>query len=266
MKRILPAKLYSRLRETYRRRAWKNARYHCSCCGMPVKDFWPFIRDGNTADWSHYHPENYLTAFNNCVCPFCGSLPRQRMCAHYLSEERRVDFPGAKLLKPARVLFFAPEESLIRYFSRVGITPTTADLYRSDVDLQIDIEETHLSAGCFDLILCNHVLQHVSDYKRALRECSRLLTSDGRLLFTVAMDKTMPSTLETQETLNPEQRRMIYGEDDYLRLFGADLCQTVADCGLTLELFNGGMFPPEIHGICGPAKFDADILFVCSKG
>lgn len=257
LRRILSGKLYTCLREGYRRRVWKNSRYHCPCCNMPVQAFWPFITDGNTADWEHYKTENYLTAFNNCVCPFCGSLPRQRMCIQYLL--------WVGLNRDMRVLLFAPEPSLVRFLVKARMRPFTADLYRRDVDFQVDIEDTHLQAGGFDMIICNHVLQHVNDHRRALRECARLLSDGGLLLFTVAMDKAMPDTLELSDVISKEQRRQVYGEDDYLRLFGRDIQKDITDCGLTPELFSGEMFPQEILPINGPAKYDADILFVCKK-
>lgn len=257
LKQILPEAWYKHLREAYRRRAWKNARYHCPCCGMRVQIFWPFIADGNTANWEHFKRDNYLVANNNCVCPFCGSLPRQRMCAQYLIQ---TGFSGDQ-----RVLLFAPEPSLLRFLAGFGSQLLTADLKRCDVDVRTDIEDTHLQADGFDLILCNHVLQHVKDYRRALQECARLLSSGGCLLLTVAMERNMPATLERAEITSAEQRRQIYGEDDYLRLFGQDLEQVIMDCGLIPELVFGDTFPPEILPINGPAIQDADILFVCRK-
>ena len=76
---------------------------------------------------------------------------------------------------------------MMLWMGRNGISVTTADLYH-DADLKLDIEDTKLPEASYDLIVCNHVLEHVNDYRRALKEVYRILVPGGSLLCSFPMD------------------------------------------------------------------------------
>ena len=95
------------------------------------------------------------------ICPYCGSLPRHRILAVWCGRHIRH-------LRSSRILYFAPEKGMMRWMARKHIDVVTADLYQP-ADLRLDIQDTGLSDSSFDVIFCNHVLEHVDDFRKALK-------------------------------------------------------------------------------------------------
>ncbi len=96
-----------------------------------------------------------------------------------------------------------------KWFRRKGISVTTADLY-TDADMKLDIENTGLADGTWDWIICNHVLEHVNDYQKALNELRRILKPDGRLIISFPIDESLETV---QENRNAD-------ENDRIKTFG----------------------------------------------
>jgi methyltransferase family protein len=140
------------------------------------------------------------------TCPRCDSRSRHRGLLQVLP-----DVLGAT--PPGDVLVFAPERILLDVLRGGSRRVLTTDLNLSDVDFpHEDIQRLSLSSGSFAALVCNHVLEHVSDDDRALSECSRILRSGGAAVFTI------PGDYDAEETrvfpgpdLNGEYRR--YGRD-----------------------------------------------------
>lgn len=90
---------------------------------------------------------------------------------------------------------FAIERSIKLYLNKNKISFKTADLYKQ-ADLKIDITKVDLENESFDIIFCNHVLEHVSSYQKALKELNRILTTNGILILSVPIDKKSKKTIE----------------------------------------------------------------------
>lgn len=95
---------------------------------------------------------------------------------------------------------------MMRWMKCHDIPCTTADLYQK-ADLKIDIQDTGLPDDSWDLMICNHVLEHVEDFRRALKELYRILKPGGHLICSFPMDPNIGIVEETDpsDTITPEE-------------------------------------------------------------
>lgn len=233
---------------------------HCPICNGVFGNFLPL-------------PTNYYQLFNqvgcpysldsfetlNCAqysCPCCGASDRERLIALYLQ--------GEKLLTAGtKVLEIAPSTALINFFAQTPVTYRSADLSSPLAQDKVDITDMHqYPDGAFDLILCSHVLEHVPDDGRAIRELRRVLTSAGRLLLLVPLPVGLTHSDEDPTVTDPAQRWKRFGQDDHIRMYAKN--------DFLARLANNGLTTTEI-GIeaLGEASFrsaglaPSSILYVC---
>ncbi|MEL6196966.1 MAG: methyltransferase domain-containing protein [Pseudomonadota bacterium] len=159
-------------------------------------------------------------------CPSCDSRPRHRLLALWL---RRHGGLGAGL----RVLHFAAEPWLMPLFREAGCRYRTADIH-DRYDLTVDITAMALPDASEDMIIANHVLEHVDD-RAALAEIARVLAPGGRAVLTLPIIEGWDETLEDPAAADPETRRRLYGDPDHLRFYGRDIRERIRAAGLGLE-------------------------------
>lgn len=165
-------------------------------------------------------------------CPVCKSLDRERLVLLYLRHETDV------LREPYVLLHVAPERPLRAILSRQPhITYLTADSQRRDVTLNIDIADIPLPAATLDIVICNHVLEHVPDDRRALAELNRVLKPGGWAMLQVPLSRTLPVTLEDPAVTLPAEREQTFGQRDHVRLYGADYIDRVSAASFDVQVF-----------------------------
>ena len=194
----------------------------CPVCGHKGIDFIPFP--------NIIHKE--------VICPTCHCHERQRALWLYFQKNKNLINDGT------RILHFAPEKQFKELFTSKDTEYHTADFNPgdyADADEKIDIQDIPYDDNYFDLILCSHVLEHVPDDMRALRELRRVLKPQGIALIMVPMNGVsynLPydefKTLEKDEYNTPELREKHYGQFDHLRLYGADFKQRIFESGFEL--------------------------------
>jgi SAM-dependent methyltransferase len=159
----------------------------------------------------------------NAMCPRCGALERHRQIALLL---RDAGLPR----KRDRILHFAPERQLSTLLQGSAAHYETADLRPGPgITHAVDITATGLP-GPYDLILCNHVLEHVDD-RAALAELFRLLAPGGTAVLTVPVVAGWTATYENAAVTEAGARTLHYGQFDHLRLYGRDIRDRVAAAG-----------------------------------
>jgi SAM-dependent methyltransferase len=154
----------------------------------------------------------------NAKCPSCGSLERHRQLALVL---RDLPLSGS-------LLHFAPEQSVAKLLKAQGVQYTSADLYARDVDLKLNIEKIDLHDDQYDVVVCSHVLEHVND-RAALSELRRILKPDGLLIAMVPIVEGCETTYEDETIVNPKDREIHFGQDDHVRVYGADFVRRLTD-------------------------------------
>ena len=159
------------------------------------------------------------------ICPRCRSHPRHRAIALLLA---RGDLPGRRLLH------FAPEPLLDAVFARLpDVERVTADLH-APADLRLDVSDMDLPDSSFDLILCSHVLEHVPDDRAAMRELRRVLT-DGGVVLVLVPHRPEVTTYEDPSIESPLGRMVAFGQQDHVRIYGADLPDRLREAGFEVE-------------------------------
>jgi SAM-dependent methyltransferase len=139
--------------------------------------------------------------------------------------------------------------------------PVDLDTRRPFVTERMDITEIGYPADSFDVIFCSHVLEHIPDDRKAMRELCRVLKPGGWALFMVPLKEG--NTEEDPNCTDPRERERRFGQWDHVRIYGMDLVQRLEEAGNTVTVIAG----PSL----AETKQDADRMgiwgkaFLCSK-
>lgn len=188
---------------------WGNKVY-CPVCGGHFRKFLPY---------------GYGGTVDNRLCPKCLSLERHRLLWLYLKE--KTDFFTA----PLKVLHFAPEQPFLKRFRALkNLDYTTADLDSPIADLKLDVTDIQLPDNSYDVVICNHVLEHVNDVQKAFSEIKRILRPGGWAVLLVPIRADV-DTFEDPTITDPKERQRVFGQYDHVRQFGRDYGQVLAKAG-----------------------------------
>lgn len=226
----------------------------CPCCNNCIKKWQSFKKYNWVED---YNVSLFNPLLDKCNCPICDSAPRHRIEADFLEH---LD------LTEKKILLWAPENGLIQYFVRKNVQIITADMHKKNVMQKENIEATTFNDNQFDIIICNHVLEHVTNVTSALKDTLRILKEDGIALIMVPQDLTLEKTIEDEMIKTEIDRKMIYGQSDHLRLFGNDFYDILASAGFVVTKYIGIQeCAEEILPVIAPSNLDSNILYVCRK-
>lgn len=229
-----------------------GSKYECSCCGKKFRRFLNF-----NYKLPIYNRNIYTLTYKNTICPYCLSLPRHRIICEYLNN-------NIELLEDKKILIFAAERGIRKWLDNRDIKFITADLYKN-ADLKLDITNIKLDSNSFDIIFCNHVLEHVPDYIKAIKELYRILTVNGVLILSFPIDMSLKKTINDIKEKTEEERKVQYGQSDHFRNFGLDMKEQLELYGFIVKEINGDDFRKEIRPIVGPGKYDYNHIFLCCK-
>lgn len=188
---------------------------NCPVCGRSFSKFLPYGR---------------INPRPNALCPNCLSLERHRLIWLYLKE--KTPFFNSRL----HVLHIAPEACFMRTFEKQHAENyITADIESPLAKVKMDIHKIPFPENTFDVLLCNHVLEHVEDDLQAAREIHRVLKPGGFAILQVPFFHPVPeTTLEDKSATDPRQREKLFGQDDHVRRFGKDYARRLERSGLTV--------------------------------
>jgi len=171
-------------------------------------------------------PYGYENPRENVLSPSTLSLERHRLLWLYL--KRETDF----FEKPQSVLHFAPEQAFYQRFrSAENLQYTTTDLNSPLADVKADICNLPFDSDAFDIILCNHVLEHIPDDRKAMQELYRVMKPGGWGIFQVPQDLNREQTFEDPSITDKEERRKVFGQYDHVRIYGRDYFDILKDSG-----------------------------------
>jgi len=162
------------------------------------------------------------------LCPNCLALERHRLLWLYLKEKTSF-FSGEK-----DVLHIAPESCFLKRFEKIhGSRYITADMESPWAKVKMDVHKMPFGENQFDVVLCNHVLEHVKDDLQAMREIKRVLKPGGFAILQVPFFSPVPEvTLEDDSITDPELREQIFGQSDHARKYGHDYASRIERSGL----------------------------------
>lgn len=162
-------------------------------------------------------------------CPRCGSTDRERHLIAYLDAQPFDLFHGK------RVLHFAPEPHVRNFVTqRHPSEYILADLFPTLPSIvRMDLTALPTESDYFDVVIANHVMEHVADDSRALSEIQRTLRPGGHAILQTPFSPRLPATLEITAVRSPEARLQLYGQEDHVRLYGNDIITRFESSGLT---------------------------------
>jgi SAM-dependent methyltransferase len=204
-------------------------------------------------------PYGYGSQRNNVLSPSTLSLERHRLLWLYLKNE--TDFFTA----PKKVLHFAPEQAFYKLFrNQKNLDYTTTDLFSPLADVKADICNLPFLDNTYDIILCNHVLEHIPDDTKAMQELYRVLKPGGMGIFQVPQDLRREKTFEDNSITDPKERAAIFGQYDHVRVYGRDYFDKLRHIGFTVveEDYTKKIAPELVEKYC-LAK--GEIIPVCFK-
>lgn len=221
--------------------------------GMKVLE-WFYAGDAVECPICRHHYRKFLPygrvkPRQNALCPACLSLERHRLIWLYL--DLRTEFFRKKM----RVLHIAPEVCFMKQFENIhGNDYVTGDIESPLAKVKMDIHKIPFAEGYFDVVLCNHVLEHVDNDIEAMREINRVLKPGGWAIMQVPFFSPVPDTTQEDRSVNTAtQREKLYGQDDHVRKFGKDYPDRIQRAGLTPVLDHLSSDIPETvrirHGI-----------------
>jgi SAM-dependent methyltransferase len=165
----------------------------------------------------------------NVLSPSTLSLERHRLLWLYLKNE--TDFFDKEL----KVLHFAPEQAFYKRFRKLNnLDYTTTDLNSPLADVQADICARPFQDNVFDVILCNHVLEHIPDDHQAMSELYRVMKSGGWGIFQIPQDLNRSVTFEDNSITDPKKRAEIFGQYDHVRVYGRDYFEKLRSVGFNV--------------------------------
>ena len=185
----------------------------CPICGKHYRKFLPYGR---------------IKPRENALCPNCLSLERHRLMWLYLKE--KTPFFSSNL----DVLHIAPEVCFIRRFEKLhGSGYVTADIESPLAKIKMDIHQIPFGENTFDVVLCNHVLEHVGDDIKAMQEIHRVLKPGGFAILQVPFFSPVPDiTFEDNTIIDKREREKVFGQDDHVRKYGRDYPSRIRKAGL----------------------------------
>jgi len=166
----------------------------------------------------------------NVLSPGTLSLERHRLLWLWL--KRETDFFTA----PHKVLHFAPEQAFYAHFRKLkNLSYTTTDLNSPLADVKADICHLPFDDDTYDIIFCNHVLEHIPDDTKAMHELFRVMKPGGFGVFQIPQDLSRETTFEDDSITDPKQRAEIFGQYDHVRVYGRDYFDKLRAIGFIVD-------------------------------
>jgi len=194
---------------------YKGETVECPVCGSKFKRFMPYGRQARA----------------NALCPSCLALERHRLLWLYL--KRDTDFFTAE----RKMLHIAPELCFIPRFKKMeNLEYVTADLESPLAEVKMDIHEMPFEDDSFDVIFCNHVLEHVNDDIVAMKEMKRVLRPGGWAILQIPIfEPLIDETIEDPTISDPKERERLFGQDDHVRMYGKDYPKRIESAGFRVD-------------------------------
>lgn len=188
----------------------------CPICSHTFRTFLPYGR---------------INTRPNALCPTCLSLERHRLIWLFL--QQKTNFFEETL----NVLHIAPEPCFVKRFElQHKDNYITADLESPLAKVKMDIHDIPFPENSYDIVICNHVLEHVRDDIKAMSEIKRVLKPGGWALMQIPFFSPVPEfTFEDNSITNPRDRERQFGQDDHVRKYGKDFSARIAQSGLLAE-------------------------------
>jgi len=200
----------------------------------PLLGFW--MRGNRYEDpidgkkFKSFLPYGYENPRENILSPFTLSLERHRLLWLYLKNETNF------FTEKSKVLHFAPEQAFYKRFRKLkNLDYVTTDLLSPLADVKADICNLPFEDNSFDIIFCNHVLEHIPNDTKAMQELYRVLRKGGWAILQIPQDLERKTTFEDNTITDKKERAKIFGQYDHVRIYGRDYFEKLRNIGFKVE-------------------------------
>ena len=236
-KSLIPFWLGKKLRggwQKYLSVKYKGTDYYCPYCENSFSKFLPGGIDIPVLKENEVIGGGYR---DNMLCPRCFSVDRDRLIYLFLKEKTNL------FSAPLKVLHIAPEGCLrallmslpnIEY--RSGVKYYEGYYYDRSVNL-MDVTSLPFDSESFDVVICNHVLEHIEDDRKALKEIYRILKPEAWAILQVPISMKLEETYFDPSIKTPEMREKAYGQFDHVRIYGQDYATIIEKHGFRVKRY-----------------------------
>jgi predicted SAM-dependent methyltransferase len=206
-------------------------------------------------------PYGYGKQRENALSPSTLSLERHRLMWLFLMEE--TDFFTSK--KKKKVLHIAPEQCFLDIFRKQkNLDYITSDIESPIADVKADICNLPFNDNSFDIVFCNHVLEHIANDTKAMQELYRVLKPDGMGIFQIPQENSREKTFEDPTITDKKERTLIFGQYDHVRVYGRDYFDKLRSIGFKVDEidYSKKLNTEQLKRFC---LMKGEILPVCYK-
>jgi SAM-dependent methyltransferase len=190
---------------------YKGNKVYCPVCNSTFRKFLPY---------------GHVQTRKNALCPKCFSLERHRLIWLYL--QNRSHF----FIDQLKVLHIAPEQCFYKRFKKqANLEYITGDLESPIADVKFDIQEIPFADNSYDVVICNHVYEHVPDDKQAMAEIYRIVKPGGFAISLVPVEFDREQTYEDPSITDPRERQKHFNQKDHYRIYGKDFPERMKEAG-----------------------------------
>ena len=177
-------------------------------------------------------------------CPVCGSLERHRFLYYiyqilFLGSKRKINLLH---MAPEKCLYDALGENKNIHYVAADINPAGYDFAKC---IKEDFTKTTFPDKHFDIILTNHILEHIIEEQQYLSEMKRILKDDGYIILSIPYDIKLEKTLEDRSLQTNADRYNAYGQEDHVRVYGSDVNNRLERAGFIVNQICSDIFPEE---------------------
>jgi len=195
---------------------YRGKKLNCPVCQKSYKTFLPYGYAEGIRD--------------NRLCPGCLTLERHRLLWLYFKSKTSL------FTEHHKVLHVAPEQPFFKRFRKMkNLEYITGDLESPLADVKMDIQKIPFPDNTFDVVICNHVLEHVDNDKKAMQEVYRILKKGGWAILQVPIDNKRDKTYEDPLIVSAEERTKHFGQYDHRRVHGTDYGKRLTEAGFTVK-------------------------------
>ena len=201
----------------------------------------------------------------NDICPLCQSTDRDRLVFLYLKHQTNL------FDRSCSMLHMAPEPSLYRVFKKLKnlhyfpVTKYQEGFYYDSNLQSADLLDLAFEGETFDWVICNHVLEHIDDDKKAMTEIFRVLKPGGKAILQVPISFSIKKTYENNSITDPREREQHFGQFDHVRIYGLDYVERLSSAGFEVTVISQ---EDDFSNLSDTSKYalnPKEKLFLCTK-
>ena len=255
-------RVYRKL-ETKQYLAGKGEGFYCPGCKQNWKSFRPipeeWVKPLFASGWPYTGDDAETLNYKNYTCYSCGITDRDRLYILFFE----------KILEKNRhynIIEFAPTPSLSRLLKKMpNVTHRTSDLFMEGVDDKLDLQDLHLYKDqSFDVFVCSHILEHVADDIKAMKELYRVLKPGGWGIVMVPIIEPVTETHDDPSIKDENLRLKYFGQGDHVRLYAKDdFIQRLESAGFKVKLYGVDYFGEALFDRSGITR--KSVLYIVEK-